>query len=682
MLQFLLSILQKCRREFINSGSGVTHSITTEAPTVDSLIKQIKTCTNMGAEAEDESDTPSCREGAFCEACISNKRLLLQACFDGNLLRTTLLFSAIGPERIRKFRDRSGATPLFYAARGGNIHIVLMLLKNGLDVNAQDYLGCTPFMDAIQSENIPAMELLLKVGADPHHQADITPFMAACFISNPKMFATLLEYINFELNPPPTYVWQILNQDPNPNCFKLLSEKAFADSEKNGVKGVNNFRPIEKKDMYNSADYKTHTVQARESFMKGAQSRAGLKSDSMILKPSLFSQKKMVSTLKGPEEALLALILNNDAQELKKLLEKGLKPDSFLRLEGESFPISLLSLACDLGNLETVAVLLTYKADPNVIENQSFWEGTSAQYTGVPDHHADLQEKFKSQLNRKIYSALRHAISNEHVQIVSILLEHGANPNKKIDRTCADHTPLMQACLTTNGLIVYELLKAKANPNVGTKDKTPLHYSVEMDNVGTFKMLLRFGAKLNLSLSNTGTPLDVAKRLQRKEIIAIIEAEEARLAAADAARCNASDLLESLKSLSKELTKALNQYENKNEEIKEKYDAIKALLTQNNNSLQGAVYSTHKKNAERSCKSFKETNERREKEAELAWQKLVQNYDAFTSKHKVFVELYGRTAPKIKTLIFEGELESAKSQIGDSEKDTGFLFESLYGNQR
>ena len=65
----------------------------------------------------------------------------------------------------------SGATPLHFAACGGHIHIMRLLIRAGADVNARDALGVTPLIAAVSSPYLEALRLLVASGADPNNDA-------------------------------------------------------------------------------------------------------------------------------------------------------------------------------------------------------------------------------------------------------------------------------------------------------------------------------------------------------------------------------------------------------------------------------------------------------------------------------------------------------------------------------
>ena len=64
-------------------------------------------------------------------------------------------------------RTSTGITPLHYASRVGKMNSIRFLLKNDVDVNAQDRDGDTPLMLAAKYFQIEAVKVLLAADADP-----------------------------------------------------------------------------------------------------------------------------------------------------------------------------------------------------------------------------------------------------------------------------------------------------------------------------------------------------------------------------------------------------------------------------------------------------------------------------------------------------------------------------------
>lgn len=85
-------------------------------------------------------------------------------------------------------RDKEGRTPLFYAARDGDVLIAAKLLDNGSTVNARDKNGETPLHFAARGYQPEVAEFLIQRGADIEAE-DLhgnTPLWRAVFESKGK----------------------------------------------------------------------------------------------------------------------------------------------------------------------------------------------------------------------------------------------------------------------------------------------------------------------------------------------------------------------------------------------------------------------------------------------------------------------------------------------------------------
>jgi ankyrin repeat protein len=63
--------------------------------------------------------------------------------------------------------NKTGWTPLHYAATGGHVAIIELLLENHAYIDAESPNATTPLMMAAQYGSTPAVRLLLESGADP-----------------------------------------------------------------------------------------------------------------------------------------------------------------------------------------------------------------------------------------------------------------------------------------------------------------------------------------------------------------------------------------------------------------------------------------------------------------------------------------------------------------------------------
>jgi ankyrin repeat protein len=87
------------------------------------------------------------------------------ACFFGHHETAEYLIK-VGALVNSPSRNLLGATPIHLAATAGHIDIVMLLLLNNANPNAQDNNGCTPLHNAAESGNTHLLRLLLFNGAD------------------------------------------------------------------------------------------------------------------------------------------------------------------------------------------------------------------------------------------------------------------------------------------------------------------------------------------------------------------------------------------------------------------------------------------------------------------------------------------------------------------------------------
>ena len=152
----------------------------------------------------------------------------------------------------------------------------------------------------------------------------------------------------------------------------------------------------------------------------------------------------------------------------------------------ESFATNLLPCAVRANDLEAVLFLLSVGASPNT---------TTTVFTWVVDPPPTKPYK----------SALCEAIRNSNVLFVKTLLEHGAEVNPAIHKSCIP-TPLQEAVLLADpGQILEVLLRYGANVDpaespdfaVNGQLSPPLTLAVASGNAWTVQILLKAGAHID-----------------------------------------------------------------------------------------------------------------------------------------------------------------------------------------
>ena len=107
-----------------------------------------------------------------------------------------------------------------------------------------------------------------------------------------------------------------------------------------------------------------------------------------------------------------------------------------------------------------------------------------------------------------IDSPLAVAMATENDEIVNILLDCS-----KVDKNVTNrrNQTLLAHCVRVKSKYLHSLLEAGACPNItGPLRTSPLMYAVQMKNADTIKLLLRYGADVNMKNGRDDVPLLIA----------------------------------------------------------------------------------------------------------------------------------------------------------------------------
>ncbi len=118
------------------------------------------------------------------------------------------------------------------------------------------------------------------------------------------------------------------------------------------------------------------------------------------------------------------------------------------------------------------------------------------------------------------------AAARGHVEIVELLLRHGASPNARCE---GGGTPLLMAAAFGNAAVVQRLVAGGADvDDCDDQGVTAMHFAINREHADVVRLLLDLGAQPDLKDAAGRTALDVAHEFERRELVTLLEARGAR----------------------------------------------------------------------------------------------------------------------------------------------------------
>lgn len=233
--------------------------------------------------------------------------------------------------------------------------------------------------------------------------------------------------------------------------------------------------------------------------------------------------------------ALTAAIWRNQTKAAELLIHKGANVNlhaSGINVSGQNISIPLVAAAIN-GRLEIAELLLRGGAAVDLAEREGLTalgvavqKGATKMAALLLDHGADPNRKIADQweLDRfKARSILMVAASKGFDEIARMLIKKGADVNAKDER---GNTALILAAKSDQVEVAQRLLNAKANPNAeGAFGVTSLAIAAGDGNLELAKILLRAGANPNFELSHHGlggTAIHFAAANGYREVVALL----------------------------------------------------------------------------------------------------------------------------------------------------------------
>jgi len=396
--------------------------------------------------------------------------------------------------------DADGTTPLEWAVYNDDLPTALGLLHAGANANAANRYGITPLSLASTNRNAAMAEALLKAGADANAKlpGGSTVLMNAARTGNAEIVRLLIEHgadvkAKGEVYGETALVWAV--QENHGDAAQVL--------------------------IAHGAE-----VNARTNPLERAKDRFGLEGVLTILPHGSWTPL-MYAARQGSTDAARVLIASGAELNVTD-------PDS----------TTALMIAIINGHYDTAELLVEKGADPNITDTT----GTAALYAAVDMNTLGEVYGHPARPNSSKVTAL---------DLMKVLLEHGANPNARLKSTTLQRahtpgefllgegtTPLMRAAKNGDAPTLGLLLSHGADFNARQKNGTTalMFASGQGYGTGTFakdyatvdellesvKVLVAAGADVNAVNEAGDTPLHFGAQAS-DDIVKFLVASGARL---------------------------------------------------------------------------------------------------------------------------------------------------------
>ena len=405
-------------------------------------------------------------------------------------------------------READGTTALHWAARANDAETVQLLIRAGANVNAANRYGLTPLALAATNGDAEIVTALLDAGANANAAipAGETVLMTAARTGDPETVNRLLAKgadVNAKESSFGETALMWAAAENHAAVVTLLTQRGADLNAVSDLLTFSNAR-VDIATMVTTAlprgGLTPLMYAARQGALDSTRALIAAGADLKRADPDGMS-------------AMLIAIINAHYDVAALLAEKGADPDL-----GDASGMGALYALVDMNTLDPLInrpppirtgqvdamqlakILLAHKANPNATLKAPL---IARQHnSGDPTLGAGA-------------TPLMRAAKNADVPMMRLLLEHGADPNR---RTRAGMTPLLFAMgpgrrKTTRDALDAVRACADGGANVNavneTTGETPLHAAVGQ-GPAMVKLLVERGAKLDVKDKQGRTPLDVA----------------------------------------------------------------------------------------------------------------------------------------------------------------------------
>lgn len=430
--------------------------------------------------------------------------------------------------------DGDGVPPLTIASLDGRIEIVRLLLKHGANPNTASVHGWTPVHFAAEHDQGKSIEVLCKAGANPSqwNRGDYTPLMIAAHNGSLKAARALLQAGAHpsESNGDVSAITAAMSHR-NYDVALLLAESG-ANLRDNGFTGaplayavnagqyelakrlIDLGAPVPRigSGLFGAAKRKhTKCVELLtqhgallhkkdwEKTIKQVKDNSDVRSLIAIVRADrlqgVTDQAKQQAILARLEPAFQLLQAAHDGRtdDVESRIESVLRhepwaiadAEQFADLEGQIDTIRLLQQPARKARRQIELAPSRLRTMTWAVEKGDLKGFEASLKLGADPNYGDPNKS----------SLMEEAIERKQTDMVRLLLEYGADPNRDPGRN--NRTPLEQAAYRGTPEMVKLLLEAGADPDAGA-DNVPLYYAAGNGDTAKIKLLLDQGADIDL----------------------------------------------------------------------------------------------------------------------------------------------------------------------------------------
>ncbi|XP_052089802.1 serine/threonine-protein phosphatase 6 regulatory ankyrin repeat subunit B-like [Mytilus californianus] len=457
-------------------------------------------------------------------------------------------------------RDTFGRTALMLACTEGHTDIVNVLIENRVDIDCQDIYGVTPLIELCSQGHLPLVCIVLE-GQANCNKADNegwTPLMASCLSDNYNLTKLLVEHgadVNKRNKDGETALLVVcigvINRKNAGYIDTRVYSKVYENVNKRDPK-INQVRRTIIKFLLSKGAIIDQQDNCGWSALMWACKNNYIEIASLLIEKganmyhiSYDGKSILQKALKKEEKAIIVLLFRNGISELKELMhaikdndKKTVdfliddKKQSFLEMDGKTeksktlingcdpFGYTPLIISCRARNIEITQYLINKGADVNM----SSYGGLTALREACLNKETELVSLL-IEAGANVYRDLVLAFNMKETTIINLLLRTMPNINEILYKSCKLHETDFAYFLIENGADIDYRVVDRRNTHWLAEcidPSTALLSACRCNKICITRVLLELGANVNILSENKTTPLMWASYRSYTDIVRLL----------------------------------------------------------------------------------------------------------------------------------------------------------------